>query len=57
MLGSHVTMTEEIVQKAKVIVQSIMYNENLGKSYASITVRLYENLQAILGMSFPPDPD
>ena len=32
-------MTEEIVQKAKVIVQIIMYNENLGESYASITVR------------------
>ena len=50
-------MTEEIVQKAKVIVQTIMFNKKLNENYISTTVRLYENLQAMSGMPFPPDPD
>ena len=39
MLGSHITMTEEIVQKAKAIVQTIMFNKTLNENYISTTAR------------------
>ena len=34
-----------------------MNNKKLIENYLSAAVILYENLQAMSGMSFPPDPD
>ena len=45
-LGLNITMTEETPQKAKVSVQTIMYNEKLNEKYVSTKVCLYENLQS-----------
>lgn len=36
MLGSIITMTEEIVQKGKILVQTVMYNKKLKEKKVSI---------------------
>ena len=56
-LGLNITLTEEIVQKAKTLVQIIIYNEKLNKNYLSPRVSLYENLKPKSSMVFSPDPD
>ena len=45
MLGSNITITEEIVQKAKVFVQVIICNGKLNKHYVSTIACLNENLK------------
>lgn len=57
MLGSIITMTEEIVQKGKVLVQTVMYTKKLKEKKVSIWVNLYENLQMMSWMPLPPDTD
>ena len=45
MLGLNITWTEEIVQIAKTLVQTIIYNGKLNKTYLSAEVSLCENLR------------
>ena len=56
MLGLNITLTEEIVQKAKKLGQTIIYNEKLYKNYLSARVSLYENLKPKSSMLFSLDP-
>ena len=50
-------LTEEIVQKAKILAQTIIYDEKLKKNYLSTRVSLYKNLKPKSSMLFSPDPD
>ena len=52
MLGLDITLTEETVQKAEILAQTIIYNEKLNKHYLSATVRIYENLKPKSSMLF-----
>ena len=54
MLGLNITFTEEIVQKAIKIAETIIYNEKLNENYLLARVSLYENFKPML---FSPDPD
>ena len=56
-LGLNITLTEEIVQKAKPLVQTIIYNEKLNKNYLSSRLSLHENLEPKSSMVFLPDAD
>ena len=57
MLGLNITLTEEIVQKAKIIVQIIIYSEKLNKHYSSTRVSLYGNLKPKSSMLILADTD
>ena len=50
-------LTEEIVQKAKILAQTIIFDEKLKKNYLSTRVSLYKNLKPKSSMLFSPDPD
>ena len=50
-------MTEEIVQKEKVFVQTVMYNEKLKEKHVLTRVNLCENIQIMSWMPPPPDTD
>lgn len=54
-LGSNITITEEIVQKAKVFVQVIIYNGKLNKHYVSTGACLNENLKTKSSVPLTPD--
>ena len=41
MPGLNIVMSQEIVQKAKTIVQNVMYNRNLNENFVQVRVRLY----------------
>ena len=45
MLALNIILSEEIVQKAKALIQTIIYNEKLNKNYLSARVSLYENIK------------
>ena len=57
MLVLIIIMTEEIVQKAKIFVQIIIYNGKLNKTYLSTRVCVYKNLKTKLSILLSPDPD
>ena len=57
MLRLDITLTEEIVQKAKILFQIIIYNEKLDDNYLSRRVNLYENLKPKSSTLFSLDPD
>ena len=57
MLVLIIIMTEEIVQKAKIFVQIIMYNGKLNKTYLSTRVCVNKNLKTKLSILLSPDPD
>ena len=41
MPGLNIAMSQEIVQKAKTVVQNIMYKRNLNENFVEVRVRLY----------------
>ena len=44
MLRYNITLTEEIIQKKKIFVQTIMHSRKLNQKYLSARVRQYPNL-------------